>query len=263
MPFLILKIIKNKFLNLKNNENKKIDIIEVKSILKTKPFILGLFLIILLTYLFIGFEISMAITVLFFNIYFLMIYYPKIKANRRYSDITNELPYALRHMSTDLKSGKGLHDTLVTISKSDYGSFSYEIKRVLEEIKFGESSETALLNMSKRVNSKGLSRAIEQIIGTLKVGGNLSNNLNIIAEDITFDIQIQLKEYSQKLNGFILIYTFIAILGPVIILIMLMAASTVMGDIIFPNLLLLLYIFFFPIIVIFMGLFIKKLEPNI
>lgn len=65
--------------------------------------------------------------------------------------------------------------------------------------------------MGKRVNSVGLSRAIQQIIGTLRVGGNLANNLNIIAEDISFDLNMKFKEYSQKLNSFILIYTFLAI----------------------------------------------------
>ncbi|MDL2246319.1 type II secretion system F family protein [Methanobrevibacter sp. OttesenSCG-928-K11] len=183
--------------------------------------------------------------------------------NKKYEDITQELPYALRHMATDLKSGKGLHDTLLTISKTDYGSLSQEFKRVLEEIKYGESTESALFNMSKRVKSKGLSRAIQQIIATLHIGGNLATSLNIIAEDISFDMQIQLKEYSQKLNGFILIYTFLAILAPVILLIMIMAASTVMGDIIPSEVLLILYIFFFPMIVIFMGIFIKRLEPSI
>ena len=117
--------------------------------------------------------------------------------------------------------------------------------------------------MSKRVSSEGLSRAIHQIVGTLRVGGNLANSLYVIAEDISFDMQIKLKEYSQKLNGFILIYTFVAILAPVIILIMLMAASTVIGDIISGEMILMMYMFFFPLIVVFMGLFIKRLEPKI
>ena len=117
--------------------------------------------------------------------------------------------------------------------------------------------------MSKRIKSEGLTRAIHQIIGTLRVGGNLAGSLDIIAEDISFEMQIKLKEYSQKLNSFILIYTFIAILAPVISLIMLMASSTVMGDVISSSLLLLIYSVFFPMIVIFMGVFIKKLEPKI
>ena len=64
------------------------------------------------------------------------------------------------------------------------------------------------MEMSTRVSSDGLSRAIHQIIGTLRVGGNLANSLTVIAEDISFDMQIKLKEYSQKLNGFILIYIY-------------------------------------------------------
>ena len=117
--------------------------------------------------------------------------------------------------------------------------------------------------MSRRVKSEGLSRAVHQIVGTLRVGGNLAGSLEIIAKDISFDMQIKLKEFSQKLNSFILIYTFIAILAPVISLIMLMAGSTVMGDVISSELLFVIYVIFFPMVVMFMGLFIKKLEPKI
>jgi flagellar protein FlaJ len=117
--------------------------------------------------------------------------------------------------------------------------------------------------MTDRVKSEGLTRSIQQIIGTLRVGGNLAGNLEIIAKDISFDMQIKLKEYSQRLNSFILIYTFIGILAPVVSLIMLMAGSTVMGDVISPSMLLIMYSLFFPMVVLFMGVFIKKLEPKI
>ena len=196
-------------------------------------------------------------------VYIFTLYYPQIKNQRNYSDLNQELPYALRHMGIELKSGKGLHDTLVTIKDADYGTFSHELNRVLEEVKYGKSTEDSLLEMSKRVKSEGLTRAVQQLIGTLRVGGNLANSLDIIAQDISFDMQIKLKEYSQKLNSFILIYTFIAILAPVISLIMLMASSTVMGDLISTNLLMLLYGAIFPMIVMFMGVFMKKLEPKI
>lgn len=209
------------------------------------------------------FEIGAMYLVIMAMFYIFMIYYPKIKEQRSYSDLNRELPYALRHMGIELKSGKGLHDTLLTIRDADYGTFSKEINRVLEEVKFGKSTEDSLLEMSKRIRSEGLTRAIHQMIGTIRVGGNLANSLDIIARDISFEMQIKLKEYSQKLNSFILIYTFIAILAPVISLIMLMASSTVMGDIISSNLLLLIYSVFFPMIVMFMGVFIKKLEPKI
>ena len=250
--------------NPKKNEDK-IYIIRnklVKYFLNKKTIILLIAVLFLITYL-TSFEIGGIYLILITMTYTFLIYYPQIKEKNSYTDLNQELPYALRHMSIELKSGKGLHDTMLTIKNSDYGSLSKEFTRVLEEIKFGKQTEESLQEMSHRVNSEGLSRTIHQIIGTLRVGGNLANSLDIIAKDISFETQIKLKEYSQKLNSFILIYTFIAILAPVIILIMLMAGSTVMGDVISGNLLILIYSLFFPLVIMLMGIFIKKLEPQI
>ena len=231
--------------------------------LVNKPAVLIILIISVILILFCDIEIvGMFLTIIAMTYVFIFAY-PQIKQEQNYSDINQELPYALRHMGIELKSGKGLHDAFLTIKNADYGSLSWEFSRVLEEIKYGKSTEESLLDMTDRVKSEGLSRAIQQIIGTLRVGGNLASNLEIIAKDISFDMQIKLKEYSQRLNSFILIYTFIAILTPVISLIMLMAGSTVMGDVISSNLLLIIYSLFFPLIVLFMGVFIKKLEPKI
>ena len=254
---------KNK--KISSKEKDKIDEIReylIPKMFKTSTIVTIILLFILLLFI-MPFEIALMYLVIVGMFYVFLIYYPKIKEHESYSDLNQELPYALRHMGIELKSGKGLHDTLLTIKDADYGTFSKEINRVLEEVKFGKSTEDSLLEMSKRIESDGLSRAVHQIVGTLRVGGNLANSLEIIAKDISFEMQIKLKEYSQKLNSFILIYTFIAILAPVISLIMLMASSTVMGDIISSNLLFLIYCAFFPMIVLFMGIFIKKLEPKI
>lgn len=234
----------------------------VKILLK-RQIILLLFIGLILIALFTSLEISAMYLVIILMSYLFLLHYPQMKEKRGYSDLNQELPYALRHMSIELKAGRGLHDSLVTIRNADYGSLSREFNRVLEEVKFGKATEDSLLEMAHRVKSEGLTRAIHQIVGTLRVGGNLANSLEIIAKDISFDMQIKLKEFSQKLNSFILIYTFIAILAPVISLIMLMAGSTVMGDIISSGLLYVIYTIFFPLIVMFLGLFIKKLEPKI
>ena len=245
-----------------NDEMEKIRNILLK-FLMDKLTILALTIIFLLITFFTTIELGGIYLVAISMLYVFTLYYPQIKEKNSYSDLNQELPYALRHMGIELKSGKGLHDTLLTIKNADYGSLSKEFNRVLEEVKYGKPTEESLLEMSHRVNSEGLNRTIHQIIGTLRVGGNLANSLNIIANDISFETQIKLKEYSQKLNSFILIYTFTVILAPVIILIMLMASSTVMGDIISGNLLLVIYGLFFPLVIAFMGITIKKLEPKI
>ena len=229
-----------------------------------KKYVIGLLIIGFLIISFLtGLELGGMYLIIGIMIYIFLLQYPYMKEQRGYSDLNQELPYALRHMSIELKAGRGLHDALITIRNANYGSLSREFNRVLEEIKFGRPTEDSLLEMSHRVKSEGLTRAIHQIVGTLRVGGNLAGSLEIIAKDISFDMQIKLKEFSQKLNSFILIYTFIAILAPVISLIMLMAGSTVLGDVISSELLFVIYAIFFPMVVMFMGLLIKKLEPKI
>ena len=248
-----------------NVENDRIELIRniLQKYLFKKRAIPILIIIFIMISCFISLELGGIYLVIMAMIYVFTVNYPQIKEKNSYSDLNQELPYALRHMGIELKSGKGLHDTLITVKNADYGSLSREFNRVLEEVKYGKPTEESLLEMSRRVKSEGLSRTIHQIIGTLRVGGNLANSLNIIAKDISFETQIKLKEYSQKLNSFILIYTFIAILAPVVILIMLMASSTVMGDIVSGNLLLIIYSLFFPTVVVFMGKKKKKLEPKI
>ena len=181
-------------------------------------------------------------------------YYPKIKKQNDYASFSKELPYALRQLATELRAGRSLFDSLDSVANSDYGILSLEFSRVLEEIKYGESTENAFLNLEKM---------IYEILTSLRIGANLSNSLSIIADDVNFDIRMKLKEYSEKLNAFVMIYTFLAILAPVILLTMLLAASVVIGDLVPGDLIVVLYSVFFPMIIVFLGLTIKKLEPKI
>ena len=220
-------------------------------------------LIVALISYFISLELGLAIFISILLISLSIFYYPKIKKQNDYASFSKELPYALRQLATELRSGRSLFDSLDSVASSDYGILSLEFSRVLEEIKYGESTENAFLNLEKRVDSKALSRVIYEILTSLRIGANLSNSLSIIADDVNFDIRMKLKEYSEKLNAFVMIYTFLAILAPVILLTMLLAASVVMGDLVPGDLIVVLYSVFFPMIIVFLGLTIKKLEPKI
>ena len=220
-------------------------------------------LIVALISYFISLELGLAIFISILLIALSIFYYPKIKKQNDYASFSKELPYALRQLATELRSGRSLFDSLDSVASSDYGILSLEFSRVLEEIKYGESTENAFLNLEKRVDSKALSRTIYEILTSLRIGANLSNSLSIIADDVNFDIRMKLKEYSEKLNAFVMIYTFLVILAPVILLTMLLAASVVIGDLVPGDLILILYSVFFPMIIVFLGISIKKLEPKI
>jgi len=192
-----------------------------------------------------------------------IVFLPNIKKGSRSNEASRELPFALRQMATELRAGIGMHDSMRSVALSGYGALSEEFARALEEIKYGETTEKALVDMSDRINSDGLKRAVYQITRTLSSGGDLAKTLNVIAEDTAYELRMKLKDYAQKLNSFTMIYMFVAILGPVITMIMLIAASTVMGAVIPPIVLLIMYLFLFPMIVAFMAFMIKRLEPQV
>jgi len=210
-----------------------------------------------------GIEIGLIVGFLIFMMPLLIFFLPKMKQGSKSNAAARELPFALRQMATELRAGTGLHDSMQSIATSGYGPLSEEFSRALEEIRYGETTEKALLDMSNRINSEGLERAIHQITRTLTSGGDLAKTLTVIADDTSYEMRMKLKDYAQKLNSFTMIYMFIAILAPVITLIMLIAASTVMGAVLPPVLLLIMYLFFFPLIVAFMAFMIKRLEPQI
>ncbi len=208
-------------------------------------------------------QITIEIILLLLLIIILKNNLPKIKEEKRKKEISQKLPYALRQMSTQLKAGIGLYDTMRSIQESNYGALSEEFRITLNEIQYGSNYVDAFNKLSKRVKLKSMDKIISQIIRTLNNGGNLADTLNTLADENSHNMRIKYKEYSEKLNAIMLLYMFIAVLFPVISFILIIAATTVMGSIIKPELLLILYLVFFPMIIIFMTIFIKRLEPNI
>ena len=224
------------------------------------------FVLIMVVMIVLGFGVLIGVVfgMLIFLLSIMIIFLPKLQKGKSSSEASKELPYALRQMATELRAGVGLHESMRSVALSGYGPLSEEFARTLEEIRYGETTENALLDMSERINSDGLTRAVHQITRTLSSGGDLSKTLNVIAEDVAYEMRMKLKDYAQKLNSFTMIYMFVAILGPVIFMIMLIAAATVSGTSMFPPpVLLILYLFFFPMIVGFLTFMIKRLEPQI
>ena len=188
--------------------------------------------------------------------------YPQIKERQRQDEISKQLPYALRQISIELQAGIGLFDAMQTVANSNYGKLSEEFKITLEEIHYGRNYNEAFDNLTRRNNTPIMKKTVNQIKRTLNSGGNLSKTLNSLASENNENMKIKYMEYSEKLNSIMLIYMFVAVLIPVILFIMIIAATTVAGPIIDGKLLLILYLFFFPLIVSFMILLIKKMEPT-
>jgi flagellar protein FlaJ len=189
--------------------------------------------------------------------------YPKSKVKGRSDAFGREMPYALRHMATQLTSGSGLLETMRSVSVSDYGVLSEEFKKAILEIERGATIEEAFERMNIRIESPGLKKSTRQISSTLRTGGNLANTLKIIAEEVATEMRMKLKDFIQVLNTFSLMYMFITVVAPVLITTLVIAMGIAMKGLpITPDVMWLLYLAFFGI-AIYLSFMVKKFEPKV
>lgn len=147
----------------------------------------------------------------------LMLAYPRLKARDRGVQVSIELPFALRHMATEIRAGIGLNRTIQTLASADYGALSEEFSRVVSETEEGVDTKDALHNLAVRTQSNALRNAIRHINRALRTGGNLSEIIGNIAEDVSFGLRENIRDYAQKMNFFGVVFIFIAIVAPVLL----------------------------------------------
>lgn len=142
---------------------------------------------------------------------------PNQKAKSRGDAISLELPFALRHMATELRAGIGLYRTIQAIATAGYGVLSEEFARTITEIEEGTDTKDALKHLALRTQCKALRTALMHIIRALKTGGNLSGIMSDIAEDVSFELRLKTRDFAAKMNFFGVIFIFAAIVMPVMI----------------------------------------------
>ncbi len=219
-------------------------------------------LLIIIPFVFIG---LLAILILMFA-YLL----PMQKAKIRGVLIDVELPYALRHIATELQAGIGLFKVLQSVAKNDYGVLSEEMNRTILEIENGTDTKTALRHATLRSQSKNYNIALFHIVRTLNTGGNLAETINGVADSVSFDLMESAKVFGEKMNFFGIIFIFMAIVMPVFASILGAIANSPLGQdgslflpgVMTPTILSLIYLVALPIIFIFLILYIKMIEPK-
>jgi flagellar protein FlaJ len=146
--------------------------------------------------------------------------YPSSAAAARGGRIDRDLPFALRHMATQISAGVGLHKSITSIANADYGAVSQDFRRMLFEMEHGASTEEALMGMSNRTRSKGLKKATIQMVRALRTGGNLSQIIGGIAEDVAFESRMKIRDFTEKLNMIGVVYVMLSVVAPVIVAIL-------------------------------------------
>jgi flagellar protein FlaJ len=160
---------------------------------------------------------------------FSSLYKPKIVARRKAREIEKDLPYAMRHLLIQIKSGIPLYQGLVAISEK-YGTASKEIKKIVSDINSGKSQIEAIENSIFRNPSKYYRRSFWQILSALKTGTSLESNLECTVDDLLKQQLIDIKKYGQELNPLTLMYMMIAVILPSLGITFLIILSSFIGS---------------------------------
>jgi len=204
-----------------------------------------------------------------FLIMFVILTIPSGKANKIAFKIEKELPFALRHMSIEIRAGVGIYKTMESIAKSGYGPLSDGFKWVLSQIEKGVPTEDALQAWAERTKSDSLNRVVSHLVRALRTGGNLSDVMVTIAEDVSFERKSRIADFAEKLNLLGLFLMMVTVVFPVMVTILTTIASTPtiaqylgMFSFFSPNFLILVYFIIVPSMVGVFLYFIRSSDPG-
>lgn len=184
-----------------------------------KSVILAFSLVILTAILFIMQNINLVLLIPFAILYilfsvFLFIQEPKALASRRKRMIDRDLLFAGRHMWIALKGGLPLFDSIVAISKGNYGEVSKEFNKIAEKVLLGVPLDTAMQETIEDCPSQSFRRMILQIVNSVRSGADVANSLETVLDQISKEQIIEIKEYGQKLNPLVMFYLVVGIIFP-------------------------------------------------
>lgn len=173
-------------------------------------FLLG-FIISRITNPFYGVILAFLCSVLLF---FAQLNYPKIIGYRRVRKLDADLLAALSAMMIQLQSGISLFESLVIISRQEFGEVSSEFRTVVARINAGEPQIEALETMALRNHSPYFQKVLWQIINGMKEGASIIDVMNNVFKNLTQEQIVQIEKYGAELSPLVTFYMVGAIIFP-------------------------------------------------
>lgn len=115
----------------------------------------------------------------------------KMKIDQRKQAFNDQLGDTMVLIANALRTGYSFMQAVDMVSREMPRPIGEDFARVLKELNLGVTTETALTNMAKRVNSEDLDLVITAVLIQRQVGGNLAVVLDSIANTIRERIKIK------------------------------------------------------------------------
>ncbi|NPA86635.1 MAG: type II secretion system F family protein, partial [Candidatus Diapherotrites archaeon] len=106
-----------------------------------------------------------------------------------------------------------------------------------------------------------------QIVRALRIGGNLSDAIERIAEDLTFEQLVRVREFSEKLNLVGIVFMFVGIVFPTLLAILNGIGNAPLGTNLLAGFamplstLITIYLIGIPLFMLVILLFVKRADP--
>jgi tight adherence protein C len=143
-------------------------------------------------------------------------------ATRRSEKIDSELPHFVDQLALVIEAGMSFDAAVTYLADVNEGPLADEMKRVLTELRVGESRKTAIRNFAVRVGSDDAMAFANAVLASDQLGSPLSGILRAQATDLRHRRQMYAEERAQKapvkmllpMAIFILPVMFVLILAP-------------------------------------------------
>jgi pilus assembly protein TadC len=183
------------------------------------------------------------------------------KIHKKAKEIDKDVLFAGRFLLIKLNSGKPLINSLMEASQS-YGVANVYFKQIIKNIELGTPLEKALEVASDECPSKKMKRVIFQISSALKIGIDVTQNLEAVLEEIAYEQLIEIQRYGKKLNSLTLFYMLLAVVVPSLGMTMFIVVAGLVSLDLTATTFFVFAFFLLLIEFVFLSLF-KSIRPNV
>jgi tight adherence protein C len=120
------------------------------------------------------------------------------RAARRSERIDAELPHFVDQLAIAVEAGMAFDAALSYLLEASDGPLADEMRRVLTELRVGESRRTAMRSLSERVGSDSVTAFANAVIASDQLGAPLGGILHSQAADLRHRRQMHAEERAQK-----------------------------------------------------------------
>ncbi|MFQ5406086.1 MAG: type II secretion system F family protein [Candidatus Micrarchaeia archaeon] len=147
------------------------------------------------------------------------------EVDSRAKEIEGIFPNALQIISFNIKAGMTFENAVWKASRPEFGALNDEIKRASANAFSGVSIEKSLKDITKRVNSATVDRAVKLITYGLRLGGEMGPLLQEVAKDIR-----ETNALRKEINTNTTAYAMFIVLATVIVAPILFSVTTFYAD---------------------------------